>query len=78
MFTNLSAQIAATLHVAGVRFTERQERNSKGQTTAEYVGIIIFVAVLVLAVITLAPGLKTKVKEILDAAFDKIKGGLGG
>jgi Flp pilus assembly pilin Flp len=74
----LSAQIETTLYVFGQRVGRFLEtRSEKGQTTAEYVGIVAFVALLVVALIGMKTEVGTKVKEIIDAAFDKIKTELG-
>jgi Flp pilus assembly pilin Flp len=69
MFTKLTAQIESTLYVFG----QRMERNQRGQTTAEYVGIVAFVALIVVALIALAPDVGDKAMSIINAAFDKIK-----
>jgi len=66
--TKLAAQISTTLYVFG----QRLQRDERGQTTAEYVGIVAFVALLVVAVIALAPGFATTIKGIIDSAFAKI------
>lgn len=70
MMNNFAAQLSATLHVFGQRMEARSER---GQTTAEYVGIVAFVAILVIALFSLDTPIKAKVLEIITAAFDKIK-----
>lgn len=69
-----AAQLSAIAYVVGQRL---EARNQRGQTTAEYVGIVAFVAVLAFTVIGLAGGFGGKVTEIVNAAFDKIKSGLG-
>jgi Flp pilus assembly pilin Flp len=66
--TKLAAQIETTLYVFG----QRMQRSERGQTTAEYVGIVAFVALLVVALFALAPTLTTKVGDIINKAFDKI------
>jgi Flp pilus assembly pilin Flp len=66
--TKLAAQIETTLYVFG----QRLQRGERGQTTAEYVGIVAFVALLVVALITLAPSFATKIQGIINDAFDKI------
>jgi Flp pilus assembly pilin Flp len=68
MFTKLAAQIESTLYVFG----QRMERNERGQTTAEYVGIVAFVAILVVALFALAPSVSAKAGQIINAAFDKL------
>jgi Flp pilus assembly pilin Flp len=73
MTHKLAAQIETTLFVFG----QRLARNEKGQTTAEYVGIVAFVAIIVVALFTLSDPLKAKVQAILNAAFDKIQTSMG-
>lgn len=70
--TKLAAQIETTLYVFG----QRLKNDERGQTTAEYVGIVAFVAILVVALFALAPTLTDKVGQIINAAFDKIASGL--
>ena len=70
MFTTLATQIQSTLHVFG----QRMERNQRGQTTAEYVGIVAFVAILVVALFALAPGVSAQAGAIIDSAFAKLGG----
>lgn len=72
--TNLSAQITALFYVAGVRL---QERSEKGQTTAEYVGILAFVALLTVIVIGFRTEIGEQVKGIITSAFGKISETLG-
>ncbi len=71
--TNLAAQLQATLHVMGVRL---QNRSEKGQTTAEYVGILAFVALLVMIVIGINTDIGTIVTDTITKVFDDIKGSL--
>ena len=71
-----AAHMMATLHVFNVRMAEK-DRSERGQTTAEYVGILVFVAVLVLAVIAFKGEFADQIKGIVTAVFDKIKSGLG-
>lgn len=70
----LAAQIETTLYVFGRRLA----RSERGQTTAEYVGIVAFVALLAVAIIGLNGEFSEKVKSIIGAAFDKIGEKLGG
>jgi len=70
--TKLAAQIETTLYVFG----QRMQRSERGQTTAEYVGIVAFVALMVVALFAIAPDIKEKVGTIIGAAFDKIGEGL--
>jgi Flp pilus assembly pilin Flp len=70
----LTAQIQSTLYVFG----QRMKRNERGQTTAEYVGIVAFVAIIVVALFTMSDPLSGKVQEIINAAFDKIKNSIPG
>jgi Flp pilus assembly pilin Flp len=72
MFATLAAQIEATLHVFGQR-----ARTERGQTTAEYVGIVAFVAMVVVALFALDEDIKGKVSGIIGDAFDYISDGFG-
>jgi Flp pilus assembly pilin Flp len=72
MFTSLAAQIESTLYVFGQR-----TRSERGQTTAEYVGIVAFVAMVVVALFALDEDIKTKVSGIIGDAFDYISDGFG-
>ena len=69
----LTARIQSTLYVFG----QRMARSERGQTTAEYVGIVAFVALLAVAIMGLSGGFGDSVKGIIDAAFEKIKSKLG-
>lgn len=78
MTHKLAAQIETTLYVFAQGLGKRlQDRAERGQTTAEYVGIVAFVAVLVVALFSLNDTLKSKVSDIISAAFDKIKDAMG-
>jgi Flp pilus assembly pilin Flp len=68
MTSFLAAQLEATLHVFG----QRMARSERGQTTAEYVGIVAFVAIVVVTLFALSDPLKTKVGDIIDSAFTYI------
>lgn len=73
-----AAQIETTLYVFGQRVGRYLDsRSEKGQTTAEYVGIVAFVALLVVALIGMKTDIGNKVKDIINAAFDKIQSELG-
>jgi Flp pilus assembly pilin Flp len=74
MFTTLAAQIQSTLHVFG----QRVARSERGQTTAEYVGIVAFVAMVVVALFTLDETVKGKVNGIIGDAFSLITDNMGG
>ena len=52
-------------------------RDERGQTTAEYVGIIAFVALLIVALMGTTDLFGTHVNSIVTAAFGKIKEALG-
>ena len=69
----ISAQFDAMLHVLGARL-ENRRRDDKGQTSAEYVGILVFVALLIVAIVALAEPLREKFKAVAEGAFDKIEG----
>ena len=73
--TELVTRIQATLYVFGRDVLARREE--RGQTTAEYVGIVAFVALLVVALMGMAGTFGDSVKGIIDAAFTKIKSELG-
>lgn len=55
----------------------RRSRNQAGATTAEYVGIVAFVALLAVAIMGMSGTFGDSVKGIIDAAFTKIKNKLG-
>ncbi len=67
------ARIESTLYVFG----QRLQRTERGQTTAEYVGIVAFVALLAVAIMGMSGTFGDAVKGIIDAAFNKIKSALG-
>lgn len=67
------ARIQTTLYVFG----QRVARTERGQTTAEYVGIVAFVALLAVAIMGMSGTFGDSVKGIIDAAFTKIKNKLG-
>lgn len=69
----IAARIQTTLYLFG----ERIKNDERGQTTAEYVGIVAFVAVLVLAVIALAGGFSDNVKTLMDKVFTTISSKVG-
>jgi Flp pilus assembly pilin Flp len=71
--TDLAARIQTTLYV----FSERLRSDERGQTTAEYVGIVAFVALLAVAIMGMSGEFGTAVKGIIDAAFSKIQTKLG-
>lgn len=73
MFTNLAAQLESTLYVFGQRIA----RSERGQTTAEYVGIVAFVAMVVVALFALDESIKSKVEGIIGQAFDWITSNFG-
>jgi Flp pilus assembly pilin Flp len=67
------ARIESTLYVFG----QRIRSDERGQTTAEYVGIVAFVALLAVAIMGMSGTFGTSVKGIIDAAFAKIQSALG-
>jgi len=71
--TELVARIQATFYVFG----ERLRSDERGQTTAEYVGIVAFVALLAVAIMGMSGAFGSSVKGIIDAAFQKIQTKLG-
>lgn len=70
----IAAQIETTLYVFGQRLRERSEA---GQTTAEYVGIVAFVAAVVILLIASKSDITSKVTDIIGTAFDNIKKAMG-
>jgi Flp pilus assembly pilin Flp len=71
--TRAAANVMATLHVMGGRLENRlQTRSDRGQAAAEYVGILVFVALLIVAIIALVPNLGSKVSDAINSVFDKI------
>lgn len=76
--TNLAAaRLVTTLHLMADSLQQRLRRDDKGQAAAEYVGILVFVALLVLAIIALVPDLGNTVKNAITSVFNKITEKLG-
>lgn len=73
MMDKFAAQLEATLYVFGQRLAARAE---KGQTTAEYIGIVAFVAALVVIFIGFKTEIADAAKGIITSAFDAIKGAM--
>ena len=69
----IAARLESTLYVFGQRLRD----NERGQTTAEYVGIVAFVALLAVAIMGMSGTFGESVKGIIDAAFAKVKTALG-
>lgn len=70
-------QLYSTLHVLGVKFGEsvrRRANGDSGQTAAEYMGIIVVIAIIIAAIATsgigstLAGNIMTKIGEIFGHA----------
>lgn len=74
MMNNLAAQVTATFHVFGLKLQERSER---GQTTAEYIGILAFAALLAIVLIGFKDTIGSSAKGIITTVFDKIKEKVG-
>jgi Flp pilus assembly pilin Flp len=72
--TSFFAHLEATLYVFGQNLADRKE---KGQTTAEYVGIVAFVALLAVLVIGFKDEISELARGILTGAFGKISEALG-
>lgn len=72
--TSFIANLEATLYVFGQNLAARKE---KGQTTAEYVGIVAFVALLAVLVIGFRTEISNLAKGILTSAFGKISEAMG-
>ena len=67
------ARIESTLYVFG----QRLQRTERGQTTAEYVGIVAFVALLAVAIMGMIGTFCDSVKVIIYAAFTTLPTALG-
>ena len=67
-----AANVSATLHVMGVRLGNRL-RDDKGQTSAEYLGILVFVAAVVVLIIANKTTVSGKINDAIGAAIDSIK-----
>lgn len=74
MTNHFAAQLSATFHVLGLKLQERSER---GQTTAEYVGILAFVAVLAVVIIGFKTDIGNAAKGIMTTALGKISEAIG-
>ena len=70
-------QLFSTLHLLGVKVGEsvrRRVRDDSGQTAAEYMGIIVVIAIIIAAIATsgigstLASNIMTKIGEIFGHA----------
>lgn len=70
--TRAAAQLISTLHVIGARVREARTGGDRGQAAAEYVGMLVFVGILIAAVLLLAPGVSTTLKGIIDGALAKL------
>jgi len=71
----LAAQVATMVALLGDRIQGRA-RDERGQTTAEYVGILVFVAVVVVAFIAFGDTLWNTVQGIVETVFQRIQDGL--
>ncbi len=70
--TRVAANLLATLHV----FTNRT-RDDRGQAAAEYVGIIVFVAVMLALLFVFKTAVSNALGGVITAAIQKISDGLG-
>ena len=68
-------QLYSTLHVLGIKFGEsvrRRANGDSGQTAAEYMGIIVVIAIIIAAIATsgiggdIAGKITTKINEIFN------------
>ncbi len=73
--TRLSAELMATLHVLGARLERTKE--DRGQAAAEYIGILVFVALVVMALVTFKDGIAGEIKAVISSAITKIGQKLG-
>jgi len=69
-------QLMCTFQVLGVRAVEslrRRMRDDRGQTAAEYMGIVVIVAIIIAAIVATKPGqtiandIKTKIQDIFQS-----------
>jgi len=75
--TSLAIAVRGESLVAdAVEGTMNRLRRQEGQTAAEYMGILLVVSVIIVALATSDIG--TKVKDLVYAQIDKIAGGGGG
>lgn len=72
--TSFIANLEATLYVFAQNLADRKE---KGQTTAEYVGILAFAALLAVVVIGFKDTIGGLANDIITAAFGKITSAMG-
>lgn len=66
-----AAALSATLQVMGARLGKRLD--DKGQASAEYVGILVFVAFVVAAIIALNSSVSSTLQGLIEGALAKIK-----
>jgi Flp pilus assembly pilin Flp len=65
--------LLCTLKTAGIRLVDRR-KDDRGQTAAEYMGIIVIVALIIVAIATsgvadtIASNITTKIEEIFGAS----------
>jgi Flp pilus assembly pilin Flp len=70
-YRNACIEAFVGLQSMGRSFAERS-RDSRGQTAAEYMGVLLLVSVIIVAVVK--GGIDTKIRDALKTAIDKISG----
>jgi Flp pilus assembly pilin Flp len=65
--------LMCTLKTAGLRFAESRRRDEKGQTAAEYLGIVVVIAIIIGVIAgtdiggQIATGITGKITEIIGS-----------
>ncbi len=65
--------LLCTLKTAGLRRVEARRQDDRGQTAAEYLGIVVVVAIIIVAIAgsgigdTISGNIMTKIEEIFSA-----------
>lgn len=63
-------------HVTALLLTTTNRRNERGQTTAEYVGIMVVIVAIIGAIAALNPDIKADVKGVVHQVFTTLQGGI--
>jgi Flp pilus assembly pilin Flp len=70
-YRNACIEAFVGLQSMGRAIAERS-KDSRGQTAAEYMGVLLLVSVIIVAVVK--GGIDTKIRDALKTAIDKISG----
>ena len=66
--------LLCTLHTAGLRILDARRKEDRGQTAAEYLGIVVVVAIIIAAIATsgigttISSNIMTKISEVFSHA----------